>query len=225
MIDILITTCGRWTYLDRLARSLLSRWKDFDDTRIVMVKNGTDGYRSPEIDELLHRCVSQVIHTQTRLSIGQVMSAFKGHHSLNPLFLKLDEDALLLSDDFDAHIRQIHALKPDAIFSPFPTGLINNLGGPAACGKQFCEKGKMTDTFYTFRPVNHVGGFCRIMPSKYLSEIAFPSGHDEDALVSRWARGRGVLQFYMENALAVEHQESTLGQHQRYGEEYFQGRF
>jgi hypothetical protein len=47
----------------------------------------------------------------------------------------------------------------------------------------------------------------------------------EDVNFSEFCGIRGIPMYYLENALVVEHQESTLGQHARYGENYFKGRF
>jgi len=82
-----------------------------------------------------------------------------------------------------------------------------------------------TDTYYTFRKVHHVGGFARIMPVEYFKQINFTNTHSEDTECSTWCNNNNIPMYYLENALIVEHQESTLGQHARYGEKYFKGRF
>ena len=71
--------------------------------------------------------------------------------------------------------------------------------------------------------MNHVGGFARIMPAEYLREITFSDAHNEDSEVSAWAIAHGKPMYYLENGLAVEHQESSIGQGHRYPD-YFKNR-
>lgn len=148
-----------------------------------------------------------------------------------PIVIKMDDDCKIQSHNFFLHLMAINKLNPDLVFSPFPVGLINNLGGAPLVGKRYTQHSEDTWSYYTFRPVNHVGGFARVTPLHILKGCQFKpdlqpgvSGN-EDGQFSEYCRNKGVQMAYLENALIVEHNESTLGQHARYGEAYFKGRF
>lgn len=161
--------------------------------------------------------------TQEAYSIGKNLNYAKSQAKY-PLFLKLDDDAEILTSDFFNHILEISTLKPNSVFSPFPIGLINNLGGVKAISHEVIFSEKM-DAYYTLRKTNHVGGFCRICPTNLIKQVDFSDSHNEDTEFSNFVRSKGIDLFYLENAIAVEHMESTLGQHKRYGDDYFKGRF
>jgi hypothetical protein len=136
------------------------------------------------------------------------------------LIMKLDEDAELRSPDFFKHVLTVHRLIPEAVFSPYPVGLIRHPGGHTG-DEHFVKYAKETDTYYTFRSVPHVGGLARIAPAAVAKSIHTPydlnenSGHEDERFAEACVK-RGVPMYYLENALIVEHQESTLGQMERY---------
>lgn len=145
--------------------------------------------------------------------------------------IKMDDDCKIISEAFFLHIMAIRKLCPNLVFSPFPVGLINNLGGPRCMSERRVVYSDDTDTYYTFRPVRHVGGFARVTPLQILKGCKFKpdlqegiSGN-EDGQFSEYCISNSVEMAYLENAIIVEHNESTLGQHARYGETYFKGRF
>ena len=147
------------------------------------------------------------------------------------IICKLDDDALPYGDEYFKHIKQLFKLtEGKCIFSPYPVGLINNPGGvPSKNHKAIF--GKETNTWYTLRKVPHIGGFARIMPAHIAKQFTWPydySPHNsgkEDVNFSQYCISKNIEMFYLENAIVVEHQESTIGQHSRYGESYFKGRF
>lgn len=155
-------------------------------------------------------------------SVGQNLNESKKIAKF-PFFLKLDDDAELVSDNVFLHASEIFSQKKDSVFSPFPVGLINNLGGIRGFSHEVVYSPK-TDVFYTLRKTDHVGGFCRFCETELLQSINFSDSHNEDTEFSNAARNKKEF-FYLENAMIVEHQESTLGQHARYGDNYFKGRF
>lgn len=153
------------------------------------------------------------------------------HKLTAPIIIKMDDDCKIQSDNFFLHLMAVNKLNPDLVFSPFPVGLINSFGGAPLTGKRYTQYSGDTDTHYTFRPVIHVGGFARVTPLNILKGCKFKpdlqpgvSGN-EDGQFSEYCRREGIKMAYLENALIVEHNESTLGQHARYGETYFKGRF
>lgn len=215
MIDILTVSCGRSRYLGRLLYSIESTCNDYNGITMHLVSNGVQNH----IATMFH---TEIHELPERKSIGYVMEHSKPFLT-NPLMIKLDEDAEVVSEGFFENVEEIASLKPNAIFSPFPVGLINNLGGPQGHGHEVVYSERL-DIYFTLRKVNHVGGFARVMPTHMFKEVAFEDAHNEDVNVSTWAKKNGVEMFYLENGLIAEHQESTLGQHAR-DEAYFKGRF
>lgn len=146
------------------------------------------------------------------------------------LICKFDEDCVLRSPDFFKHLLTVHKLKPNAVFSPYPVGLINNPGGVLSSNREVLYS-KDTDTYYTIRYVHHIGGFARIAPSalvknwSYEPDLVAGMSGNEDGQHSTKCLQNSIPMFYLENALIVEHQESTLGQHARHGKDYFGKRF
>lgn len=155
-------------------------------------------------------------------SVGENLNEAK-NISKYKFFLKLDDDAELISENVFEHALEIFKQKPLSVFSPFPVGLINNLGGIRGTSHEIIYSEKM-DTFYTMRKVNHIGGFCRFCPTDLIKLSNFSNSHNEDTEFSS-SFSNNIDFFYLENTIIVEHQESTLGQHARYGENYFKGRF
>lgn len=150
----------------------------------------------------------------------------------HPYCMKLDDDAKILDpEQFAIHFEAIVDIAPDMVWSPYPVGLIGNPGGVHTNPKQHTTHySDSTDTWYTFRMVPHIGGFARISPTQYILDCPFPDDRSdtasgaEDGVFSTWCKNNGVPMAYLENALVVEHQESTLGQHKRYGKAYFGNR-
>jgi glycosyltransferase involved in cell wall biosynthesis len=144
------------------------------------------------------------------------------------LIMKMDDDCKIISPNFFTHVREIARLCPGTVFSPYPVGLIRNPGGPKALGHKVIYSEK-TDTYYTLRFVDHVGGFARISPSftkywKFDNDLAVGQSGNEDVQFSTRCKLEKIPMMYLENAIVVEHQESTLGQHERY-KDYFYERF
>ncbi|MBI3853204.1 MAG: hypothetical protein HY298_23385 [Verrucomicrobia bacterium] len=143
------------------------------------------------------------------------------------LIMKLDEDAMFRSPDFFVHVMAVHKLVPDAVFSPYPVGLIGHPGGDKG-ERHFVKYSDETDTYYTFRSVPHTGGLARIAPARIAKGIHCPydlnenSGREDESFAEACLETKTPM-YYLENALIVEHQESTLGQMERY-KEYFGGR-
>jgi len=146
------------------------------------------------------------------------------------LIIKLDDDCEIVSSNFLNHVSEIASLNPNMIFSPYPVGLIGNPGGVPSTDRKVIYSSKM-ETFYTLRNVPHVGGFCRVSPRftlnwSLVNDLGIPGASgNEDTQFSAICRHLSLPLAYLENAIIVEHQESTLGQHERYGSEYFKDRF
>lgn len=146
------------------------------------------------------------------------------------IIIKMDDDCVIRSGQFLKHIEEVNRVFPNAVFSPYPVGLIGNPGGPRGHAHTV-KYGENTDTYYTLRMVNHIGGFARVTPAHIVKDWEFEpdlvegQSGNEDGQHSQKCLTKNVPMAYLENAVIVEHQESTLGQHERYGEEYFQGRF
>jgi len=222
-IDILTVTLGREHYLKNLLDSFdkLSSWQGHE-VNYHLLYQGTPTDVFLEFIKQFKFNLIMTSFTGPPSSIGIVMNEFK-HICKSDYFWKLDDDAKLSSPHFLDHIEELCTTYPKAVFSPYPVGLINNPGGVPSKSHHVIYSIWM-DTYYTLRRVNHVGGFARIMPSNLLQNISFSDTHSEDTECSAYFNRENIPMYYLENALIVEHQESTLGQHERY-KEYFKGRF
>jgi glycosyltransferase involved in cell wall biosynthesis len=228
MISIYTLTMGRELYLKRLLDSI-QQLKGTAPFEHYIIFQGV----KPSEDLKLF-CKKKHPHVKFTFNEENLGIAHAMNNTLPQLkgevIIKMDEDALLRSDNFFDHVIDIHRKFPSLVFSPFPVGLINNLGGPQSSNRQVYHSLSM-DTFYTLRMVNHIGGFCRISPAKPTSLWKFDydksESHSgtEDGQHSQMCIQQGLPMAYLENSLIVEHQESTLGQHARYGENYFGKRF
>lgn len=225
MISIFTNTIGREFYLKKNLKSIEKSFnRDIQiEHHVIFCGCSPSNDFLNFLEKLTYRHLIKIETTQEIRSIGKNLNHAKTQAKY-PIFLKLDDDAEILTSNFFDHILEISALKPNSAFSPFPIGLINNLGGVRAQSHEVLFSEKM-NTYYTLRRTSHVGGFARICQTELIKQIEFTDAHNEDVEFSNFAKSKGVDLFYLENALAVEHMESTLGQHQRYGEEYFKGRF
>lgn len=225
MISILTITLGRTLYLDRLMKSIA----EFGGDRSNIVEHFIVSQGNGHSDDFLNKLENDyentmVVKTDHVSSVGKVLTQILPMLVGDTVF-KLDDDAVLRSPNFFPTISNIKNLVGDSVFSPFPVGLINNLGGPRSDDRRVVYS-EVDDTYYTLRKVSHVGGFARIAPKSHLMNTVFSDGHNEDAEFSNNCNANGVDMFYLENGLIVEHQESTLGQHARYDKvNYFKNRF
>lgn len=145
------------------------------------------------------------------------------------IICKLDDDALPYGTNYFEHIKQIYLLtNKNCIFSPYPVGLINNPGGVLSKEHSVIYS-DVLDTYYTLRKVPHIGGFARVMPATIATQFVWPYDYSplhsgqEDVNFSRFCQQKNIPMYYLENSIIVEHQESTLGQKERY-KDYFKGR-
>ena len=145
------------------------------------------------------------------------------------IIVKLDDDALPYGEDYFVHIKElINLTHAAAILSPYPVGLIQNPGGVLS-KEHHVIYSEVLNTFYTLRKVPHIGGFARIMPAQIAKAYTWPDDYSpynsgkEDVNFSAHCIANNIDMYYLENAIIVEHQESTLGQKTRY-ESYFKNR-
>lgn len=233
MISIYTLTMGREEYLIKLVNSISRTQKDVVNPVKIEHHIGFQGVcPSVKLEEFLLNFEYIKIHKWEN-NVG----AGEGNNKIikelkNDIIVKLDDDALIQSYDFFNHVLEINTLlKSEAVFSPYPVGLINNPGGPPSSERHVLF-GENTDTFYTLRKVHHVGGFSRIITRKVLDNYIWPNDLDitnknsgkEDVNFSNYCYFKKTPLYYLENAIITEHQESTLGQHARYVN-YFGKRF
>jgi hypothetical protein len=149
----------------------------------------------------------------------------------NNLWVKLDDDAKIVSRDFFKNAQIVHSMFPNSVFSAYPVGLINNPGGVRS-NQHDVHYHRDSDQYFTRRIVSRVGGFCRFWTSKIQGGFIFPNDLDksgktsgaEDVNFGNYCNSKQIETFYLENCMIVEHNESSLGQHERY-KEYFGERF
>lgn len=238
-IDIVMLTMGREKYLKTALQSLIREANIAKniDIQLILI---SQGYAiSQEITELLlnNKEILKIKVVPLKENIGTTKGLIESKKYIRPisdLVMKMDEDCEIITNNFFIHLDNIYRFlsteknTEQFVLSPFPVGLINNLGGPPKTGGHYIIdwSDKFCNTIYTLRRVSHVGGFARISTKKTFMNVPFEndnttnhSGH-EDGIFSKYCLDNNILMFYLENAMAVEHQESTLGQQRRY-KEYF----
>ncbi len=213
---------GRWKYLYDL---ISSTPYDKDVEHFIIYQ----GVTPPEdMINYTKMCKIKNVFLEKNIGIAAAMNHIFPQLS-GDIIMKLDEDAKIISPIFFKHVREINKLNPDLVFSPYPVGLINNPGGVPSKNHSVIYS-KDLNQYYTLRHVNHIGGFARISP-KFTTNWRFDNdlipgiSGNEDSQHSQKCLSGGIPMAYLENAIIVEHNESSLGQHARYGEAYFKGRF
>ena len=227
MISIYTFTLGRDYYLKNLVNSIETLGGHSDYEHHICFQ-GVEP--SKEIKFFLEHKPNVKVHEWVE-NIGiaegmnKIIPQLKGD-----LIIKMDDDCVIRSGQFFKHTEEVSKLFPKTIFSPYPVGLINNPGGPRGHG-HVVKYSEDTKTWYTLRMVHHVGGFARVSPREIVKDwvlapdlIEGQSGNEDGQHSSR-CLDENIPMAYLENAIIVEHQESTLGQHKRYGENYFGKRF
>lgn len=223
MISVYTFTLGRPLYLHRTLRAVMDAAAEYegsiehhicfqgvepDASTVALIEEGRSGNLSFEIHPW-----SENIGISA--GMNRIIPQLSGS-----LIVKMDDDCLIRSDDFFFHAETIAELKPRAVFSPFPVGLIETPGGPPAIERDVVRSPR-SDTYYTFRRVDHIGGLCRVAPSeivrKWVMDPNIGIGGSDDNQHSALCLAHDIDMFYLENALIVEHLESSLGQRARYG--------
>lgn len=228
MLSIFVYTfsMGRWRYLERCVESVAKARLCYGGrvTHVVFLQ----GVDLPSEYERLKE-VARIFKFPANIGIARGINVAMAMVK-EELIIKLDDDCALLGEGFFRGVNSVANDDPALIFSPYPVGLIGNPGGTSAIGYGVF-KCPTEELFYTLRYVNHVGGLCRVSPNltknwvlKDDLNLEGVSGN-EDLQFSLMARSHGLKMAYLENGLVVEHQESTLGQHARYGKAYFKDRF
>lgn len=209
-ISIVTTSLGRELYLRRLFNSfeINSNYHNYDVEYFLYLQ----GDISIDLEKYI-KSFNVKIEKGEKISIGNVLNKYKNVVT-GDLFWKLDDDARLITSDFIGNILELYKLKPDSGFSPYPVGLINNPGGVLSKNHSVVYS-ELYDVFYTLRQVHHLGGFCRVVPTKYIKNMQFSNAHNEDSECSAFLNRNNIPMYYLENNLIVEHQESTLGQRAR----------
>lgn len=222
MISIYTITMGRELYLKRLISSIMNNIHYSNDFEYYI---GFQGVKPS--DNLLYYIENfKKICPNIYLEIWDSnCGSGEANNKIIPklngdIIVKLDDDALIQSSNYFEHIKEINRLIPNSIFSPFPVGLINNLGGVLSNERRVIY-GENTDIYYTLRKVNHIGGFGRISPSNICKQYTWPydlseiTSGNEDTNFSNFCKLKNIDMYYLENSIIIEHQESTLGQIER----------
>lgn len=230
--SIVTFTLGRAFYLHKTLKAIKSQAENYqgkiyhhlffqgvgisDETKHVLYEDCSDNY-FPIVHEWEHNVG---IAEGTNRAIAEIKTDY---------MFKIDDDILLISDNFFKHIEEIISFEPNAFIAPFPIGLITWCGGPKPISYKV-EYSKNTDTYYTFRKVNVTGGGCRLIPTEILkgllpleNDLAHGASGSDDDQLTVLCNQHGIPIYYIENAIAFEHQESCLGQRERF-REYYQSR-
>ena len=233
MISIYTFTLGRTYYLDRLIASVIESARSYPgvvehhicfqgvtpaESTLTLVRN--HGVKSLRFE--VHEWPQNL---GIAVGMNRIIPALDGE-----MVIKMDDDCLIHSRGFFEHVEAVAELKPTAFFSPFPAGLLGKVVGGVPGSRRSVGYSPKTDTYYTFRPVSHLGGLCRISPARLVRgwvlepDLLRGGSGSEDTQYSARCRREGIDMYYLENALIVEHQETALGQGVRY-KQYFRERF
>lgn len=224
MISIITTSMGREIYLVRLLESIENLRGTEEIEHYIGFINNSFETLSVGMKAVLYRYKKEILKDNLYILKYQDLSPQQRYfndiipRTKGDIIVKLDDDAIIRSDNYFTHVRAIHELIPDSVFSPFPVGLIGNFGGVQSTERHVQYSNK-TDVYYTFRKVPHVGGFGRIVPASIARNFVWQDmGEGEDTQFSKMTNN--IKKYYLENALIIEHAESTLGQAERFGNKY-----
>jgi hypothetical protein len=224
MISIITTSMGRELYLQRTISALIiNKGNEEIEHYIGFINNSFETLTQPMVSFLLgyqNNNIGIKVHIvqYKDLAVQQMYLNDLIPRTVGDVIVKLDDDTIIRSDHYFDHVRAIYELKPECIFSPFPVGLIGNFGGVQSTDRHVVYSEKM-NTYYTFRKVPHVGGFARIVPATIAKSFKWSQMNEgEDTVLSK--NHNHIPKYYLENALIVEHCESSLGQTERYKNTY-----
>lgn len=229
--DIFTLTLGRDFYLDKNLKSVSRNLHDECDIVHHVVLQGCDS--SIDFSSFENENYKIVVHKlEKNIGAGMGNNYIKDFLRDGAIVQKMDDDCEIVSNDYFKTLKSFLSYMPEYFsVSPYPVGLINNPGGAKRVAEQTVVYDEHLDIYFTVRPVTHVGGFARINPVKmfkmfnWLNDLSSQNSGSEDVQMSHYCSINKIPMLYLENALIVEHMESTLGQHKRYGEDYFKGRF
>lgn len=233
MISIYTLTLGRAHYLDKLVTSVVESARSYPGRiehhicfqGVPPAESTLTLVRSHGVKDLRFEVHEWPQNVGIAMGMNRIIPALGGE-----ILIKMDDDCLIQSRHFFQHVEAVSDLKPSAFFSPFPAGLLGDVVGGVPGSRRSVGYSPQTDTYYTFRPVTHLGGFCRVSPARLVRawvlepDLLRGASGSEDTQYSARCRREGIDMYYLENALIVEHQETALGQRVRY-EQYFRERF
>ena len=230
-IDILTLSMGRDFYLQKNIESIRRNLDDEVNIIQHIVLQGINSSINFNQYETANYKI-KIYKLEKNIGCGMGNNFIKKYLRNDCYVHKMDDDCEIVSFNYFKKLKYLLKMLPDKFScSPYPVGLINNPGGVQRRSEHVVAYSEAIDQYYTLRPVHHIGGFARINPVNLFKEYNFPddlSDKDsgvEDISLTGYCQQHGIPLFYVENALIVEHMESTLGQHKRYGETYFGKRF
>lgn len=230
-LSIITLSMGRWRYLLECVQSVQNEL-DFDEKLDVMQHVILQGIKPPkEIVSALRKYNCNLHFLTQNIGVGAAMNSVLPQCQAD-LIMKMDEDCKILTCNFFDHIFFMAEKFPNSVFSPFPLGLQNNLGGVKGYAHDVVERNYYEDKiYYQRRLVKHVGGFARFAPKHIHEKFKFTEFVDktgktsafDDTEFSTFCEQSNIEMFYMDTHAAVEHNEGTCGQKVRY-QEYFKDR-
>ncbi len=218
--------------IESLAENVSSKYQH------VIVDQGSSDGTKEYLESLKSRYPKvdwEIVYLKENIGIAEGQKAATQRCNGN-ILIKIDNDCRVLSRHIDKHLAAIYRLTGlDYVLSPFPLGLIGNLGGVPRVGFEIYYSEDM-DRYYTLGLAERIGGLFMCLPRVILDKTGGWLGYSEkykdpkkhmydDVYISEKIKGAGFKMAYIENDCAVEHQESTLGQHERYGDGYFKAKF
>lgn len=230
-LSIITFSMGRWKYLLDCVQSVSQEF-DYGDRNTYMHHIIFQGvHPNEEVIAELRKCGCNLHFWPENIGIGAGLNKILPECQ-GVSIMKMDEDCKILTCGFFEHIFFMAEKFPNSVFSPFPTGLRDNLGGVKGYAHDVVERDYYDEKiYYQRRFVRHIGGLARIAPKHIHEKFIFKNDLDptgaisgsEDGQFSNFCNENGIGMFYMDTHAVVEHNEGTCGQQIRYPE-YFKNR-
>jgi hypothetical protein len=215
MISILTSSIERELYLSRLLDSMerLGGCEEVPFEWLIVFQ------KSPPSQKMQDRLRSLSFANKVRWNFNEkiapvnlIIEAFK-RKAIYPLYLKLDDDALICSPDFLKRFVEISKLIPDAVIYPLEIGGYTNIQAPLS--KRQVIYGEESNYFYSVGHAILPSALSVLCPMSILKNIIFTKGQSDAPLI--WINC-GLMNypiFQLQNGIVVEHQECREGQYYR----------
>lgn len=215
MISILTSTIGRELYLSRLLDSMASLGAtdkvDFE-WHIVFQREAASDKMQEKIKALPFASKVKTLFSPEVKFINSLIEDFKTQARF-PLYLKLDDDALICSPDFLQRYVELSKLVPDAVLFPLEIGGYTNT--QASLDKHQIVYGEESNVYYTVSHSVLPSALAVMCPMNFIKKFTFPPGQFDAPFLFIQCNLFRYPAYQLQNGLIVEHQEGAYGQHYR----------
>jgi hypothetical protein len=215
MISIITSCIDRELYLTRLLRSFirLSDWVNVPFEWEIYLQGEPPSENLLNIlDSLPFRQFVKVNQKNSIEPTSVLLNDFKKRIRY-PLFLKLDDDALICSPDFLSRCVELSELIPNSIIYPLEIGGYTSIQAPVETRQ--VVYGSKSNVFYSVSAAVACSGLASLSPTSFMKIAEMPPGQMDAQFFWLHAKMRGLSIHQLQNGLIVEHQEGIEGQHYR----------